>query len=187
MTESFDDNSTDDRWDRAARQLATEISPERDLWPEIATAITAPKRSRWTPLFAQAAAVILLVGASSAITYVTVKNESGPVVSIEPELVFEQASFGGSYNLGPGFQDARNSLRAELDAELTRLSPEAGADIKANLDLIHQAIVDINTVLEKEPDNVLLQQKLLRAYREELALLSRVGGLTRNVMMRNDI
>ena len=182
MTEEFDD-----KLDRAARQLATEISPERDLWPDIATAITAPRRSRWTPMFAQAAAIVLLVGASSAITYVAVKSDSSPDVSIEPELVFEQASFGGNYNLGPGFQDARNSLRAELDVELARLSPEARTDIQENLDMIHKAIVDINAVLEDEPDNFLLQQKLLRAYRDELTMLSRVGGLTRNVMMRNDI
>jgi hypothetical protein len=101
--------------------------------------------------------------------------------------VFEQTSFGANYNLGPGFQDARNSLRADLDAELTRLSPEARTNIQENLDLIHTAIADINVVLEKEPENVLLQQMLLRAYREELTLLSRVGGLTRNVAMRNDI
>ena len=181
MTEEFDD-----KLDRAARQLATEISPERDLWPEIATAIHTPKRSRWTPMLAQAAAVVLLVGASSLVTYVAVKND-GPTVTIRPELVFEQASFGGNHNLGPGFQDARNGLRAELDAELARLSPEARADIQANLDLIHTAIMDINAVLEDEPGNIHLQQKLLQAYREELTLLRRVGGLTRNVMMRNDI
>ena len=53
--------------------------------------------------------------------------------------------------------------------------------------MIHQAIVEIDAALEEEPDNTLLQQKLLRVYREELTLLRRVGGLTRNVMMRNDI
>jgi len=182
MTEEFDD-----KLDRAARQLATGIAPERDLWPDIATAIAEPRRSRWTPMFAQAAAVVLLVGASSAITYVSVKDDNRPVVSIEPELVFEQTSFGANYNLGPGFQDARNSLRAELDVELMNLSPEARTNVKENLELIHTAIADINAVLEKEPENVLLQQMLLRAYREELTLLSRVGGLTRNVTMRNDI
>lgn len=182
MTQEFDD-----KLDRAARQLATEISPERDLWPDIIAEITAPKRSRWTPMFAQAAAIVLLVGASSAVTYVAVKNDNIPVVSIAPELVFEQASFGGNYHLGPGFQDARNGLRAELDVELARLSAETRSDIQANLEMIHKAIVDINAALEQEPDNVLLQQKLLRAYREELTLLRLVGGLTRNVMMRNDI
>ena len=81
----------------------------------------------------------------------------------------------------------RNSLRAQLDAELDNLSPYAQQDVQSNLDVIHTAIIEINTALEQEPDNVLLQQKLLRAYREELALLRRVGGLTRNVMIRNDI
>ncbi len=181
MTDTFDD-----KLDRAARQLATEISPERDLWPGVAEAI-APRRSRWTPMLAQAAAVVLLVGASSGITYILTSDSNAPVTQISPELVFEQATFGTDYNLGPEFQDARNGLRAELDAEMERLSPEARADIQANLDLIHNAIVEINAALAEQPDNVVLQQKLLRAYREELTLLRRVGGLTRNVMTRNDI
>jgi len=182
MTEEIDN-----KLDRAARQLATEISPERDLWPGIAEAIEQPQRSRWTPVFAQAAAVVLLVGASSTITYLAVMDNKGPVTAVAPELVFEHASFGNNYSLGPGFQDARNILRDELDVELARLSPEAQGDIQDNLDVIHSAIVEINTALEREPDNVMLQQKLLRAYREELTLLRRVGGLSRNVMMRNDI
>ena len=182
MTKEFDD-----KLDRTAQQLATEISPERDLWPGIAEAIAAPKRSRWTPMLAQAAAVVLLVGTSSAVTYIATKDSSGPVVSVAPELVFEQAAFGGNYHLGPGFQDARNSLRDDLDIELARLSDAAREDVQANLELIHQAIIEINKALEQEPDNVLLQQKLLQAYREELTLLRRVGGLTRDVMRRNDI
>lgn len=177
--------NTDERIDRAAKRLATEMAPERDLWPGIEQAIRTPRRS--APWYAQAAAVILLVGASSGITYLAVKDEAGPAVAITPELVFERAAFGGDYHLGPGFQDARNSLRAQLDAELDQLALKAQQDVRANLDVIHDAIVEINAALEQEPDNVLLQQKLLRAYREELALLRRVGGLTRNVMIRNDI
>lgn len=175
----------DDKLDKAARQLATEITPERDLWPGIEQAIRTPQRRM--PWYAQAAAVVLLVGTSSGVTYLAVNDGSGPTVSVAPELVFERAAFGGDYHLGPGFQAARNSLRAQLDAELERLSPEAQQDIQANVDVIHDAIVEINAALAQEPDNVLLQQQLLRAYREELALLRRVGGLTRNVMIRNDI
>ncbi|MDJ0751023.1 MAG: hypothetical protein QNJ11_16170 [Woeseiaceae bacterium] len=183
MTDTFDD-----KLDRAARQLSREISPERDLWPGIAEAIEpAPRRSRWTPMLAQAAAVVLLVGASSGITYFLTVGSGAPDTRISPELVFEQASFGNDYNLGPEFQQARNGLRAELDAEMARLSPEARENIQANLDLIHEAIVEVNAALAEQPDNVVLQQKLLRAYREELTLLRRVGGLTRNVMTRNDI
>ena len=48
-------------------------------------------------------------------------------------------------------------------------------------------IVEINKALAEDPENILLQGRLLRMYREELAILRRVSGLSRNVMMRNDI
>ena len=180
-------NRNDDKLTIAARQLVTEITPERDLWPDIAEAITAPRPRRWTPMFAQAAAVLLLVGASSLVTYVVVKDSERPIVAVAPDLVFEQASFGNRYNLGPSFQDARNALVAEFEAEIERLSPETRAEIETNLALVQKAIFDINQALEQEPGNILLQERLLRTYREELALLRRVGGLTRDMMLRNDI
>ena len=74
----MNDIERDDELIAAASALSTEISPDRDLWPGIEQAIAAPKRSRWTPMLAQAAAVVLLVGASSGITYFTMKEE--PVV-----------------------------------------------------------------------------------------------------------
>ena len=60
-------------------------------------------------------------------------------------------------------------------------------DIATNLTLIHDAIAEINVALERDPENILLQERLLNTYREELALLRRVSSLTRNVMLRNDI
>jgi hypothetical protein len=170
-----------------ARKLATELAPQRDLWPGIEEAIQTPQRQRWVPVFAQAAAVLLLVGASSAITFVAVKDQRPVLTQVTPQLMFEQTSFGGRYNLGPDFLDARDKLAAQLDDELARLSPESRAEIEKNLELVHEVIVDINRALTDEPDNALLQDKLLMAYREELSVLRRVGGLTRNVMMRNDI
>lgn len=177
----------DDKLMEAAGRLSKEIRPERDLWPEIAATINAPAAKRWSPLFAQAAAVVLLVGASSAVTYMTMKDSMSPTVVASTDMIFEQASFGNRYYLGPGFQDARNTLVADLEIELERLSPETRADIQKNRVLIHDAIAEINLALEKEPENMLLQERLLNTYREELALLRRVSSLTRNVMLRNDI
>jgi hypothetical protein len=177
----------DDELMRAAGQLRKSVSPERDLWPGISDAIQRPARRRWTPMLAQAAAIVLLVGASSGVTYMTMK-ESRPVPTVStPDMIFEQASFGNRYYLGPGFQDARNLLVADLEVELERLSPESRATIETNLTLLHSAINEMNSALEADPENTLLQDRLLRAYREELALLRRVGELTRNVMLRNDI
>jgi hypothetical protein len=177
----------DDKLMQAAGQLSTRISPERDLWPGIAEAIASPAQNRWTPIFAQAAAVVLLIGASSAVTYMTMKDSLTPTVVASTDMIFEQASFGNRYYLGPGFQDARNTLVADLEVELERLAPEDRQDIESNLMLIHDAIAGINVALEKEPENILLQERLLNTYREELALLRRVSSLTRNVMLRNDI
>lgn len=177
----------DDKLMQAASQLATEIAPERDLWPGIAESIEAPAKRRWSPMLAQAAGVAMLMAASAGVTWYLVKGENASTPEIVPAgMVFEQASFG-SRNLGPSFQDARDSLVAELEVELAKLSQEDRDTIETNLTMIHTAINEMNEALEEEPDNVFLQERLLRSYREELMLLRRVGGLTRNVMLRNDI
>ncbi len=195
MTEENMADKNEDKLTAAARQLSTAISPGRDLWPGIAEAIEkpAPRRS-WVPLdgrttvFAQAAAIVLLIGASSSLTYLIVKGQQQPSVNVvSSDLIFEHTSFANRYSLGPGFEDARNALAEDLRIELARLSPESRVNVETNLKLVHDAIFDMNNALEKEPNNVLLQEQLLRAYREELALLRRVSGLTRKIMMRNDI
>lgn len=177
----------DDKLAAAARRLTTEISPDRELWPGIAEAIRTPRRARWTPMLAQAAAIVLLIGTSSAVTYVAMNGQQGPVTRVTPDLIFEQTSFGSRYSLGPDFQEARDELVAQLDVELARLSPQTRAGIATNLEVLHHAIFDINEALEQDPGNAHLQAKLVKAYRDELSVLQRVGGLTRNVMMRNDI
>lgn len=182
---------SDDRLTAAARQLAQEIKPERDLWPEIEAAITEPvrERTRWTPMFAQAAAVVLLIGASSGLTYIAVKDQQPSTVPTftAPELVFQRAAFGTSHNLGSDYQDARADLASRLDQQLVRLSPEEREDVEKTLLVIHEAIADINAALAEDPDNAYLQELLQKTYREELNVMRRVSGLTRNVMLRNDI
>jgi hypothetical protein len=177
----------DDKLIAEASKLSTEISPERDLWPGIEQAIRVPQRSRWTPRFAQAAAVVLLVGASSMITWVATKDQTRIVEVVPAGLVFEQASFGGRYALGVGYQEAHRDLQAQLDSEMERLSPEARKEVEDNLAMIRGAIGQINKALADEPDNPLLQELLLQTYREELAMMQRVGGLTQHVMSRRDI
>jgi hypothetical protein len=181
----------------AARQLPPGIAPGRDLWPGIAAAIDerreAPSRGRpgWNRLFAQAAAVLLLVGGSSGVTWLAMKQDA-PVVATEPSaevLNFQPVagSFGSQYHLGAEFVEARNNLEARLEEELKRLPPETRAEVEANLNTIRAAIVEINMALANEPDNALLQQLLVNAYRDELAVMSRVDGMASSVMRRNDI
>ena len=180
-------NEHDDKLMQAAGELATEIRPERDLWPGIEEAINRPQRSRWTPMLAQAAAVVMLVGASSLITYTLVKQEPQVIEVTRPGLAVDQAAFTNRSFLGDDYRMARGSVSAQLNRELERLSPEARADIERNLAVIRQAISDINQALAKEPDNELLQELLANAYREEVAIMQRVGTLAQQVVPRKDI
>ena len=184
-------NDTQDKLSRDAAKLAKSITPERDLWPDIEAAIDtldARGSRRFTPYLAQAAAIVLLVGASSGITYLAMKpgTDVSPVAT-NGGLTVEPASWGGGYEMSNAYTLAREDLKAQLEVELERLSPEARAEVEHNLELIRHAIAEINTALEQEPDNVFLQDLLLDSYREELAVMRKVNGLTQSVMARNDI
>ncbi len=178
----------------AAARLDKEISPERDLWPGIEQAIRQPapeKSSGWNLMLAQAAAVILLIGGSSGLTYMVMTGDDPTITPVIPtaQLEFEpvSGSFGSQYTLGPGFQDARSELAAQLDAELDNLPPETRADVEQNLATIRAAITEINKALDKEPDNPLLQRLLLSTYKEEITVMKRVDGMASSVLRRNDI
>ncbi len=193
MNES-DNKNFDDELMATAAGLATDVTPDRDLWPGIEQAISQPAkpaRTVWNNVWAQAAAVLLLVGGSSGVTYLAVTEDANPSSPVAggPTLVFEpvSGSFGSMYNLGPEYQDARRSLEAKVDQELSRLTPEEREAVQKNIEVIRSAIRDINRALAEEPDNTLLQKLLLSAYREELDLMMRVDGITSAAMRRGDI
>ena len=184
----------DDELMAAAAKLAKEVTPERDLWPRIAEAIAEPvkpRRTAWNGVWAQAAAVVLLIAGSSGITYLAVRDDADPLspVAEGPAYVFEPVSarFGGLYNLGPDYVDARLSLAAKMDDELKRLTPAQREEVAKNIEVIRTAIEDINKALVNDPDNALLQKLLINTYREELDLMMRVDSITNAAMRRGDI
>jgi len=190
----MNENEFDDKLMQAAAGLAKEVRPENDLWPGIEASITSSQGEggwQWRGMFAQAAAVILLVGGSSGLTYLAVHEDRNPAVPVAPVGALEfrpvSGSFGSHYNLGPDFQDARDDLESKLQEELANLSPETRAEVDKNMTAIRNAIIEINKALAEEPDNVLLQDLLLSSYRKELALMTRVDGMASSVMRRNDI
>lgn len=190
-----DDRKQSDELMAKAAVLATEVSPERDLWPGIEQAINEPvrpRRSGFGSMWAQAAAVVLLVGGSSGLTYLAMTGDEDPTVPpmVDTiELGFEpvSANFGSQYTLGPDYIDARRILKGSFDENLDSLSPEAREEVIRNLATIRQAIDDINEALADQPDSVLLQELLLDSYRNELSLMMQVDGVTRNAMYRGDI
>ena len=188
-----DDSNFDDLM-TAAADLATEVKPGRDLWPGIEQAIVKPAqpaRTMWNTVWAQAAAVLILVGGSSGLTYLAVKDSSDVTTPVAggPTLVFESASgsFGSQYNLGPDYLDAQRDLAGRLDDELDHLTPDVREAVVTNIAAIRTAIAEINLALAEDPDNVLLQELLLSTYREELTLMKQVNGFNLSAMRRDDI
>ena len=179
----------DDKLMEAAGALETEVAPGRDLWPDIENAIAAPLRGRWNRVFAQAAVVLLLVGASSGLTYLAMNNRTPspttPHVNTAP-LQIEQASFGDTYILGADYQEARNSLRTRFEEQLEQLTPEERARVTRDVDAIRSVIEEINRALTNDPDSALLQELLLSTYQEELSLMMKVDGVTKAAMNRTD-
>lgn len=191
--------TNDDKFEREllarARELGTDVQPDRDLWPGIAEAIAppAPRMPAWNRYLAQAAAVVLLVGGSSALTWLAVEGDRAsptpaPAVATGGLRVeTADANFGSRYTLGPDFVDARMGLESRLDEGLERLSPETRADVEENVATIRAAIREINAALADDPDNVLLQELLLNSYRKELSLMRNVNSISGAVMYREDM
>ena len=181
------DTDRNDELIAAGSKLATDIGPERDLWPGIAEGIATRRRSRWTPMLAKAAAVVLLIGASSGLTYLAMGGDKDPYAVISADLSVTPVSFASRSALGPQYQQARIDMETQLEIELARLSLDTRKEVEKNLALIRRSIIEINTALADDPENVLLQEFLLNAYQDELRLMHRVGGLTQHVMTRSDI
>jgi hypothetical protein len=190
-----DDKTMDEKvMDRAA-ELSAPVAPERDLWPGIEQIISAPvvrERTAWNTMWAQAAAVILLVGGSSGLTYMAMSGDvdpTVPTVASPMNLVFEpvSGSFGSQYYLGPDYQDARRVVSSNFSARLDDLSPEAREEVLANIQTIRDAIADINRALAEDPGNVLLQELLIDTYRDELSVMKKVDTISNNAMYRSDI
>lgn len=194
MNKEYDDNEVDERVMALATAMPKEVAPDRDLWPAIEQVISQParpRRSAWNTVWAQAAAIVLLVGGSSGITYLAVKDDGLRVVPgdvvVFGDLETVSGDFGERYTLGNEYLDARTQLEGTLEQKMNALTPEAREAVVGNLNTIRVAIKELNTALAKEPDNVLLQELLLSTYHEEIALMRKVDGIANSAMRRDDI
>lgn len=192
----YDDNGNSERDDELtalARRLPREVAPQRDLWPAIEAAISqpaAPRSHPWQRIMARAAAVLVLVGGSSSITwYLTTGGGAGPATApvMTQPLIAQPVAGYSEHGLGADFLNARADLASRLEGELMRLPPETRSDVRQNIVRIRAAIGEINLALAEEPDNALLQELLLSMYREEISVMQRVEGLASSAMRRTDI
>jgi hypothetical protein len=162
------------------RDLPLDITPPRDLWPEVEARLTdtgARRRRPWgfpsvrPQYFAIAAALVVAVAVGIFIgrgLWPVGRGRSlvsnGPAAQALPALFVKD----------PRYLRERAQLMQSLNARLAALPPQSRQKVLASLATIHQSMRDIQAALGREPGNALLQELLVDTYQDEMHVLATV-------------
>ena len=153
----------------AVATLPRSIEPPHDLWPAIERRLPGPRSARpprrWRLAGLAAAAAIMLVAGSSALTLWLVRDR--PAAS----------SAAATPAIEAGYVNASAELLRALDAERARLSPATVATLERNLAVIDAAIAESRAALATDPGNHDLAALLWASYRQKVALLQQATRL----------
>jgi hypothetical protein len=178
-----------------AEKLPRSIEPPRDLWPEVDARLDAPddvvagmiepsgglrSRSVWSLRYPLAAAAVVLMVVSSAVTALIVGNRP-------PELSGMRPAPGGvaTVSLISEWQSAEEEyLRATAELtealEVTKggLDPEVVRVIEENLRIIDAAIQESRAALALDSSNRELVEMLAARYETKLEVLQQVNRIS---------
>jgi hypothetical protein len=152
---------------RSLSELPRELSPTRDLWPQIAAQITAPpvarRRSSTTIAWALAAGMAALA-CGILLGRLTLPVTGAGVAGVQAE----------------GFVDAayaadRSRLRATVIQRLGALPPSERARVLGSIRALQRAVDDIQAALGVDPGNALLQELLVNACQDEMNTLNDIN------------
>ncbi len=163
-----------------ARALTEDIAPAGDLWPGIEAHLdAAPARTGWSRVRLGAAAAVLVTLTSAATLWLSGTGSPLPAASQSTQMLV--AATPRQLMLGPEFAQSRTDLILSLERELEALSPEDREILLSNVVDIDAAVDEIRTALADNPNSELLLHLLLSAYTDQLAMLSRIDGMTRSM------
>ena len=169
----------------AASTLPAEVTPPGEQWREIRARITGPagahaasSRARWltAPAWLLAAAAVLLVALSSAITAVIVRQPSQqrePRATAAIPVMLPAAA----RDVEAHYIRTASELAEALAGQRGKLDPATVAKVEASLRIIDQAIDEARRALAGDPANLTLLDLLTANYERKLELLRRATEL----------
>jgi hypothetical protein len=186
--------------------LPRSIEPPADAWSKIRAEIESgdksdrddeielqPKRSAriafWQqPMFLAAAALLLIAG-SSAVTAIAISRRGSPTARVAQTTSAPAATTAASGS-GPSslaqftlvesdYLRAVNDLTATLESEQESLSPETIAKLRESIKVIDAAILEARNALAADPANRTLIQMLANSYEQKVDLLKRTTEMAR--------
>lgn len=186
--------------------LPKSIEPTVDSWAKIRARIEAgdiqgqsndiesqstrrPRTGFWQrPVFLAAAAVVLVAG-SSAVTAIAIgrrASEGTPaIVGAAPTHIAIPESDSGPASLAQftlvesNYLRVVNDLSATLDSEQGSLSAETIAKLRESIKVIDAAILEARTALAADPANRTLIHMLANSYEQKVDLLKRTTEMAR--------
>ena len=189
---------------REVEALPRSIDPPADAWAKIRAEIEStgtgrgdevielqPKRSGrvafWQRPTFLAAAALLLVAGSSAITAIALNRDAAPR-GVRP--VPARIAVGTDGSSGPAslaqftvvesdYLRAVNDLSATLESQQDELSPETIATLRESIKVIDAAILEARNALAADPANRTLIQMLATSYEQKVDLLKRTTEMAR--------
>lgn len=174
-------------------QLPREIAPPEEAWSAIRTAMESPAQAHAGKLVATAiwqrpaflaAAALLLVAGSSAITAVAIGGRPGAqadstVIAAHPaaDAPATLAEFAALEN---DYIGTANRLSAMLESEQVELSPVTLERVKESLRVIDAAILEARRALAEDPGNPQLVEMLTATYGQKIDFLRRTTEMGRS-------
>lgn len=160
-----------------ARETLGPIEPARDLWPGIAGHIGSAQRfdsrRRAHPGWWLVAAALIGVAVGAALMLPRQAPEEAVADGSESGAQLDVALASWEQQV----TEHRTALLASLERQRDRLPAESIRAVEENLQLIDEAILEIRSALENDPDNPQLNFLLADAYQQEVQLLKRLSNV----------
>jgi hypothetical protein len=190
MTDESIDQEKLDELARRTALLPREIEPPADAWTAISASLETPRKPAavafWQRPAFLAAAGLLLVAGSSAITAVAI-GRSSP----REDVAAVQAS---SAALPPGvpatlaeftivendYISTANRLLEMVESDNVYLTPETIGKLRESVRVIDAAIIEARRALAEDPANLQLIEMLSTSYNQKLDLLRRTADMGRS-------
>jgi anti-sigma factor RsiW len=147
--------------------LRTGVTPNRDLLQGIHARIDA-RNHRWS-LVVRAAAAVVLVVTSSAITALVMRTRQGPDVA----TALTHAEAAAFVRAHADYARAADELESLLREQRAELPPGTVEMLEHSLAVIDAALVEAQQALDVDPGNPMLSQMVLAGYEKKIDVLRR--------------
>lgn len=145
--------------------IRREVAPPSDLWAGIAPRIGKGVRRVSIPIWRLAAAAVVLVSTSSALTVAVLRR---PPVEVPARFATTEASYQqAALQLADLYQQVRDSL-----------APETRLVLERNLAVIERALSEAREALKADPANRTIEAIVVAAWQRKIEFLERAASLS---------